>query len=628
MYDKHMKNDRSWTEIDITNFAYNFNELKKFINKDTKIMQIVKADAYGHGAYEIARKAMDCGASFLGVANAQEGFLLRYQGIKIPIVILSPSLFNEIDIILQNNLIPSVSSIEFAKELSNKAKQKVNIHINIDTGMGRSGIEFKSAIKIYQEILKLSNLRIQGIFSHFSSAENDAEYTNLQNTRFMDFIDNLDEKPELIHIANSSGVVTLNSEYCNLVRLGLLSYGVYTDPLLEDKLDLKPAMSFKTRISQIKSALKGDSIGYNRTFKSSGSMKYAILPVGYADGFDFMLSGKGKVLIKSNECDVIGKISMDMTAVDVTDLDVNVGDIVILLGDNEILRAEKIAANYNGSSYELLCQIGRRAKRYYKENKEIISSSPLLRRDFVSMDYSDEKLNTVIETAIEQRLQSKEISNLVYSEFLKRFFAEHDRDIHYRRNFRHYIEFNKHKFAELDQYYQTNTTLTFTKILQQDYFYVACANEEAKLEKYFLRSDVEYRWLIDKNLGTTLFDLTSVRINDIELYHEMKMNDDCLEVRCYHPDLQTLKGKEVEFSISTQTFYPKDLHQLAVYLIELTQGAEITFNFGNVIKSAEAVPIFSGRSKFPKISSGKNQLTISTLPEEWIFPTSGVVFVY
>jgi alanine racemase len=623
-----MKNDRSWTEIDLSNFEYNFNELKKSIKPETKVMQIVKADAYGHGAYEIARKSIECGASYMGVANAQEGFLLRYQGIKVPIVILSPSLINEIGIILKNDLIPSISSYEFAKELSSKAKQKINIHINIDTGMGRSGIESETALKELDKIKKLPNLRIQGVFSHFSSAENDSKYTEQQNIKFREFIENLDEKPEIIHIANSSGVVTINSAYCNLVRLGLLTYGVYTDPKLKEKINLKPVMSFKTRISQIKSAKKGDSIGYNRTFTSSGTMKYAILPVGYADGYDFLLSNKGKVLIKGKECDVVGKISMDMTAIDVTDLDVNVGDDVTLLGDSKILRAESVASKYNGSSYELLCQIGRRAKRYYKENNEIISSSPLLRRDFVSMDYSDEKLNTVIETAIEQRLQSKEISNLVYSEFLKRFFAEHDRDIHYRRNFRHYIEFNEHKFAELDQYYQTDTTLTFTKILQQDYFYVACANKESKLEKYFLRSDVEYRWLIDKNLGTTLFDLTSVKINDLELYHEMKMNDDCLEIRCYHPELENLKGKEVEFSISTQTFYPKDLHQLAVYLIELTQGTEITFNFGNVLKSAEAVPIFSGRSKFPKITSGKNQLTISTKTDEWIFPTSGVVFVY
>ena len=624
-----MLNDRSWTEIDLTNFEHNLTELKKFIKSETKIMQIVKADAYGHGAFEIARKAIECGISFLGAANVQEGLLLRYQGVKIPIVILSPSLPGEIELIFENELTPSVSSHKFAELLSEKAKQIVNIHINIDTGMGRSGLQYDVALNEINRIQQLPNLNVEGIFSHFSSAENDSKYTDHQNANFRKLINSLDKKPEFIHIANSSGIITAKSEYCNLVRLGLLSYGIYPDKSLSEKLNLKPVMSFKSRISQIKTAKKGDSIGYNRTFISSKSIKYAILPVGYADGYDFLLSNRGKVLIHEKECNILGKISMDMTAVDVSGLDVSVGGEVLLLGgEMSSLRAENIVSQYNGSSYELLCQIGRRAKRYYHENGEIIASSPLLRRDFVSFDYSDDKLNSVIETAIEQRVQSKEISSLIYSELLKRFFAEHDRDIHYRRNFRHYIEFNKHKFSDLKQYYQTNTTLTFTKQLQQEFFYVACANEEPLLERYFLRSDVEYRWLLDKNLDATSFDVTSVKVNEIELYHEMKMADGCLEIRCHHPQLKDLVGKEVEFSISTQTFYPKSFHQLSVYLIEMTQGAEITFNFGNVLKSAEAVPIFSGRSKFPKISSMKNEITISTQSEEWIFPTSGVVFVY
>ena len=412
-------------------------------------------------------------------------------------------------------------------------------------------------------------------------------------------------------------------------------------------------MTFKSRIGQIKTAEKGESIGYNRSYTAPGKMKYAILPVGYADGYDFMLSNKGKVLIKDKLCGVIGKISMDMIAVDVTELNVNVEDEVVLLGnEHDAIKAENLTSLYNGSSYEILCQVGRRAKRYYYENGKNIASSPLLRRDFVSSDYSDDKLNTVIETAIEQRLQSKEISNLIYSDILKRFFTERDRDIHYRRNFKHTIEFKDSTLSpfsrgnskELDNsvlspflrgnkrglkgYYLTNTTLTFTKQLQNDHFYVACANSEKLLEKYFLRKDVEYRWLLDNKLEANLFDVTSAKINDIELYHEMKLKDGCLEIRCHHPQLQELVGKEVEFSISTQTFYPKDSHQLSVYLIEMTQGVEISFVYGNVLKNVEAVPIFSSRSKFPQIKENKGSIMISSQPDEWVFPTSGVVFVY
>jgi len=624
-----MQNERSWTEINLTNFEQNLNELKKFMPEGTDFMQIVKADAYGHGAFEISKKAIQCGATFLGVANVQEGMLLRYQGIDTPILILSPSLESEIGLILENDLIPTISSLEFAQTLDKKATKKTGIHINIDTGMGRSGIHFVQALTTISKIQKIANLTIEGIFSHFSSAENNADYSKLQSERFKGILEELDIKPKYIHIANSSGVITSQDDYSNLVRLGLLSYGVYTDPSLINKISLKSVMTFKSRIGQIKTAEKGESIGYNRTYIAPEKIKYAILPVGYADGYDFMLSNKGKVLIKNDLCDVIGKVSMDMLAVDVTHLDANVGDEVILLGnEHDAIKAESLTSLYNGSSYEILCQVGRRAKRYYYENGKIIASSPLLRRDFVSFDYSDDKLNTVIETAIEQRLQSKEISNLIYSDILKRFFTERDRNIHYRRNFKHSIEFSEHNRKGLESYYLTDTTLTFTKQLQNDHFYVACANSERLLEKYFLRKDVEYRWLLDNKLEANLFDVTSAKINDIELYHEMKLKDNCLEIRCHHPQLQELVGKEVEFSISTQTFYPRDAHQLSIYLIEMTQGVEISFDYGDILKNVEAVPIFSGRSKFPQIKENKGSITISSQPNEWVFPTSGVVFVF
>ncbi|MCK4312119.1 MAG: alanine racemase [Candidatus Cloacimonetes bacterium] len=637
-----MQNERSWTEIDLSNFEHNLNELKKFFTPGVNFMQIVKADAYGHGAFEISKKAIQCGATFLGVANVQEGMLLRYQGIRIPIVILSPSMENEIEQILENDLIPTISTFEFAIKLNKKGKCK--IHINIDTGMGRSGIHFQQALTAISIIQLLPNLTIEGIFSHFSAAENDEEYTIEQSQKFAEILSKLNFKPKYIHIANSSGMITSKDNYSNLVRLGLLSYGVYTDPSLKNIISLKPVMTFKSRIGQIKTAEKGESIGYNRTYITPDKMKYAILPVGYADGYDFMLSNKGKVLIKNELCDVIGKISMDMIAVDITKLDASVGDVVVLLGnEHDAIKAENLTSLYNGSSYEILCQVGRRAKRYYYENGKIIASSPLLRRDFVSFDYSDDKLNTVIETAIEQRLQSKEISSLIYSDILKRFFTERDRDIHYRRNFKHTIEFkdstsspfsrgNKRSPATdgrgLTNYYLTNTTLTFFKQLQNDHFYIACANSEKLLEKYFLRIDVEYRWLLDNKLEANLFDVTSAKINDIELNHEMKIFGGCIEICCHHPQLKELVGKEVQFSISTQTFYPKDSHQVSVYLIELTQGVKITFIFGDVLQNVEPVPIFSGRSKFPQISTDGKSITISSKKDEWVFPTSGVVFVY
>lgn len=621
-----MKNDRSWTEIDLTNFKSNLDELKKFFHPQADFMQIVKADAYGHGAFQIARKAIECGAVSLGVANLQEGLLLRYQGIKIPIVILSPSLDNEIEQILENDLTPTISTLDFAEKLNKSGKCK--IHINIDTGMGRSGFHYKEAFENINKIINFKNIEIDGIFSHFSSVEEDIEFTKLQSDRFEEVLSKLYLKPKYIHISNSSGVVTFPNKYTNLVRLGLLSYGIYPNTEMKNKVNLKSIMTFKSRISQIKFANKNDSIGYNRTFIVPENMKYAILPVGYADGYDFLLSNKGMVVINDHVCNIVGKVSMDMIAVDVSKVaDIKVGDEVILLGDsNENISAENLTSLYDGLSYELLSQIGRRAKRYYKEDGNIIDSSPLLRREFMPKDFSDDKLGNIIETAIEQRLQSKEIASLVHEDILKRLFAEKDKDIQYRHNFKHTIKFEDSD--EFPQYFLTSTNLSFSKKLQNDYFSVACAKTEDDLEKYFLRNDVEYRWLLDNSidLKEMFFAVTSVKVNDIELYNEIKIADDCIEIKCYHPDLKSLVGKEVDFSISTKTYYPKSSHQLSVYIIEMTQGVDISFE--SDLKNVEAVPIFSGKSKFPKIIKSKNKISISTDKDEWVFPTSGVVFVY
>ena len=392
-----MSKDRSWTEINLANYRHNMARLRNFLPANQQIMQIVKADAYGHGAYQIAQEAQQLGIRFLGVANADEGMLLRYQGIKMPILILSPSLSEEIPHILKYQLIPTISAWDFAKELNSQAEKKVQVQINIDSGMGRSGFSTEEISQINAIHSKLQNLEISGVFSHYAASESDRDYSQNQQEIFEQILPKLDFKPEYIHIANSSAVLTTLPGKSNLVRIGLLSYGVYTNEKLRDKIDLLPVMNFKTTISQIKSAHQNQSIGYNQTYIAPREMTYAILPVGYADGYDFLLSNRGKALINGQLVPVIGKISMDMTALDITGVDCQVGTEVSLLGaQHPAIRAEKIAASYQGSSYELLCQIGRRAKRYFHNNGDIIDSSPLMRRDFFSGDFSDNKLNHII----------------------------------------------------------------------------------------------------------------------------------------------------------------------------------------------------------------------------------------
>lgn len=432
------------------------------------------------------------------------------------------------------------------------------------------------------------------------------------------------------HIANSSGLIRKQYSFTNMVRLGLLSYGIYADQEAKTLVDLKAVMTFKSQITQIKNINAGETIGYNRTYQADKNMQYAIIPVGYADGYDYLLGNNAPVLIENQLCPVVGKVSMDMITVDVSSLKAPyVGQEVCLLGDNhELIRAESLANNYRGNSYELLCQIGRRAKRYYFDKDVMIASSPLSRREFVSSDFNDRKLNHIIESAISQRLQSKEIANLIYEDILRKFFFNKDKEIHYRKNFYHTISLENEPM--MPGYWLTTTKLSFTKVLQQPHFLVACATDEASLQNYFMRRDVEYRWLLDKHisLGTNSFNITEVSVNQIPLTVITQEVCDCLEINCSHPTLQELVGQEVEISISTRTYYPKQLHHLTIYITELTHGVTVEFNYPEELSHVQAVSIVAGQNKFPYEKKSDKHILVASEKEEWIFPNSGIVFVY
>ncbi|MDP2172275.1 MAG: alanine racemase [Candidatus Cloacimonadaceae bacterium] len=628
----HKIRERSWVEIDLAAYRHNLQALKALMHPKQEFLQIVKADAYGHGAFEIARIAVLEGAVMLGVANADEGKLLRVQGCKIPILILSPSLETELDAILAYDLIPSVSDAAFLFSLNNaavKAEMRVRIHLKFDTGMHRSGAHCEDWEKLINALDKCANLTLEGIFSHFASSESDKEYSAFQEMCFDELIGKLKHKPRYIHISNSSAIVNGMGQNSNLVRLGILCFGVYTHPAQIPIIDLKPVMTFKAAISQIKSISAGAGLGYNLTWTAARDTRYAIIPIGYADGYDFLLSNRGIVLVNDSLCPVIGRISMDMITIDITDVeDVRIGDEATLLGvGHPALKAEMLAAQYNGSAYELLCQVGRRAKRYYFDENGLVTSSPLSRRDFVSSDFSDSKLAQIIESALAQRLQSEEIGELISREILRNFFYNKDMDIHYRKNFKHKVRFDT---SDRVGYYRAHTELSFRKILQNDYFIVACANSDEALKAYFRRNDVEYRWLMDDNftLSAEVFELSEVRVNDLVLDTELINNGDCFEIRCFHPSLKSLVGREMEFFINTRTLYPTASHQLSIFITELTHGVSIIYEYPETIKSVETIPFFSGQNKFPMITKQGNSISVETSAEEWVFPLSGVVFAY
>ncbi|MDZ4121671.1 MAG: alanine racemase, partial [Candidatus Cloacimonadaceae bacterium] len=316
-----MSSERSWVEIDLGAFQSNLIELKKHFQANQEFLQIVKADAYGHGAGEIAKAAIRQGAVYLGVANAEEGKLLRLQGIRIPILILSPSLISEIPVILENDLSVSITELCFARALDLEAglqKHKTNIHIKIDSGMHRNGFDPEEFLMVSQELKKLSNLHWEGIFSHYASSESDAMFSDSQTRCFQQVLDTLEVLPRYIHIANSSAIIHHNPPWANLVRLGILSYGVYTSVNQLESMQLSPVMRFKSTISHIKDIRKGQGLGYNQAWTSAQDTRYAIIPVGYADGYDFLLYNKAKVAIGGVLCPVIGRISMDMLCIDLS----------------------------------------------------------------------------------------------------------------------------------------------------------------------------------------------------------------------------------------------------------------------------------------------------------------------
>ncbi len=623
--------ERSWVEIDLSAFRANLKALKRFMGRNQGFIQIVKADAYGHGAAEIAQAALEEGATALGVANLEEGRLLRVQGCKAPVIVLSPSLPGEIPGIIEQKLIPAISDPDFAEQLDAEAGKRgarVKAHLKIDTGMHRSGAWDKDFAALWKDVRDLPNLEIEGVFSHFASGESDGELCRAQEELFFSTLHELKIDVPWTHLANSSALVNGHGLRATHCRLGILSYGIYTHPDQVSRIALKPVMTFKSRLAQIKAVDKGEGVGYNLTWTASRRTRVGIVPVGYADGYDFLLSNRGKVSLAGKVCPVIGRVSMDMICVDLTDVpSPRIGDEVVLLGGSEAVRAENLAAAYEGSSYELLCQVGRRARRYYYSGSRLVNSAPLARRDFVSSDFSDSKLSQIIQSAIARRVDSEELGELISREILRSFFFNKDREIHYRKDFSHHIAFCP---SAVPGYWGAKTTLRFSKILQNEYFLVACAASEKALQGYFKRRDVEYRWLLDGNfaLSPEAFQLSSVKINGIDLQTEVRFKNACMEIHCAHPDLKELVGKEVGFLIDTDTLYPQDSHQLGVFITELTHGVRISFQPPPTLGRVECVPVFSGQNKFPRVARNKSGISVSTKAGEWVFPLSGVVFAY
>jgi alanine racemase len=346
------------------------------VGKKVKIMGVVKANAYGHGACHVAKVLVENGVCYLGVATIEEALELRECGINIPILVFGYTPLTQAEELIVNNITQTVFDINYVEDLEKIALnvgKKAKVHVKIDTGMGRIGYtDLKVAEKEIEKMMEMEGVEVEGIFSHFATSdEKDKSYAEQQFDMFKKLLERLKEKRiniPLKHMANSGAIIDLKYTYLDMVRPGIVLYGSYPSEEVKRPLDLRQTMGFKTKIVYIKEVPEGTSISYGKTFITKRKSKIATLPVGYADGFNRLLSNNYHVLVKGKYAAVVGRICMDQTMIDVTDIEgVEVGDDVIIFGnqEGEKITAEEIAKKLNTIPYEVYCGISSRVPRIY-----------------------------------------------------------------------------------------------------------------------------------------------------------------------------------------------------------------------------------------------------------------------
>ena len=355
----------TWVEINLDAIANNVKNIKKLIGKKKELMAVVKGNAYGHDILEIASVVLNNGATRLAVARLEEGIFLRKSGITVPILVFGLTLKQQVEPLVSYNIIPTVSEYEMIEKLSDSAFKEdkiVKVHLKVDTGMGRIGIPPNHVLNFIKKVKVLKNVEIEGIFTHFSVAdEKDKSYTEAQFKKFVEVLNILEKEGIRIpvkHVGNSATLLDLPHMWLDMVRPGISLYGLYPSEDVQKTIKLTPAYSFKTRIVFLKELLQGEDVGYGRTYTTKKKRTVvASLPVGYADGYNRLLSNKGEVLVKGKRFPIIGRICMDQCIIDVTDLSqVKIGDEVVLWGKqgHEEITIEEIAGKIGTINYEIV----------------------------------------------------------------------------------------------------------------------------------------------------------------------------------------------------------------------------------------------------------------------------------
>lgn len=371
-----MSNRGAWAEINLSALRHNISAIKSRVADGAKFCAVVKADAYGHGAVAVAREAVAYGADYLAVAVLSEAVKLREAGFTTPILILGPTQPQEADVVVRYRITQAVFTVEQAAALAAAALRQhtyAKVHLAVDTGMGRIGVRPGNAGAVAAAIAGLPGVWLEGIFSHFASADSkDKMYAAEQFRRFQEAVAAVEARGiqiELRHIANSAAILEMPETHLDMVRAGIILYGLWPSDEVEHVIDLRPVMKVKARLSCVKDYHPGETVSYGRTFMAAREMRVGTLPVGYADGYTRLYAGKAVVEIKGQRVPVVGRICMDQCMVDVTDVNgARVGDEAVLFG-SPTLTADEAAGWLGTINYEVVCMISPRVPRVYVEDK-------------------------------------------------------------------------------------------------------------------------------------------------------------------------------------------------------------------------------------------------------------------
>jgi alanine racemase len=362
-------------EVDLTRLAENFRAIKEKV-APARMMPILKANAYGHGLVRVAQLMESLGADYLGVAVLEEGMLLRERGIRTPILVLGGILGNQVPHFIQHNLTITASSVEKlwqVDEIAEQLGQTAKVHLKIDTGMERIGVHYYSAESLLETALQCKHLEVEGIFSHFANSDAaDLSYSHLQLERFQEVLSFYEKhalpEPRLRHISNSGGILQLPEANFDIVRPGLLLFGVYPSPEAIRSVLVKPALSWKSRVVYFKVIQPGHPVGYGSTWESDHPVRAVTVPVGYGDGYFRSMSHRAEVIIRSKRYPIVGRISMDQIVVNIEWETAYNDDEVILIGEmgDQRVTVEDLAVWAGTIPYEILTNINTRVPRVYK----------------------------------------------------------------------------------------------------------------------------------------------------------------------------------------------------------------------------------------------------------------------